>query len=97
MWNIESNRTGWHKAIRELYQPFDMGTPQYYKGWWRRGFESKAYQDLFEAPEETTSEWGLGMTEDQVSVFLLYMQDAELMPLFPLTSSSSTGSSPSLT
>lgn len=66
VWNIESNRTGWHKAIRELYQPFDMGTPQYYKGWWRRGFESKAYQDLFEAPEETTSEWGLGMTEDQL-------------------------------
>jgi hypothetical protein len=66
IWNLESNATPWHAKIRELYQPHDRGTPQYYKGWWRQGFETVAYKELFAGKEEKSVEWSLGMTEDQV-------------------------------
>jgi hypothetical protein len=67
IWNLESSCNLFHASIRALYEPYDLGTPQYYKGWWRKGFEVPAYKELFEPPEEGTSEWALGMTEDQAS------------------------------
>ena len=66
IWNIESNEPGWYQSVRDLYQPLDLGTPQYYRGWWRKCFEVEACHELYEPPEQGTSEWTIGMTEDQV-------------------------------
>jgi hypothetical protein len=68
IWNLESDSPLYQRAIRDLYEPLDLGTPQYYKGLWRRCFDSIAYKELFEPPEESSSVWSLGITEDQVSV-----------------------------
>jgi len=67
IWNLESNETDWNKDIRKHYQQHDRGTPQYYKGWWRKCFEVEAYAELFAKPEEKSAPWRVGLTEDQVS------------------------------
>jgi hypothetical protein len=67
IWNLECEATQWNKDLRQYYQAHDRGTPQFYKGWWRRGFETEAYKELFQPQEEKTVSWEVGMTEDQVS------------------------------
>ncbi|WRT63286.1 uncharacterized protein IL334_000190 [Kwoniella shivajii] len=64
IWNLESQSTQWQKSVRENYQQHDLGSPQYYKGWWREMFNTKAYKDLFEEKVEWSTEWGRGITED---------------------------------
>ncbi|KAK8844700.1 hypothetical protein IAR55_006549 [Kwoniella newhampshirensis] len=66
IWNLESYTPSWQAAIREAYQPYDLGTPQYYKGLWRDMFETVAYKELFEDKEEWKTEWSVGITEDQL-------------------------------
>jgi hypothetical protein len=65
--HIDIHLPGFHHSIRALYEPLDLGTPQYYRGWWRKCYDVPAFQEYFEPAEETTSEWSLGITEDQVS------------------------------
>jgi hypothetical protein len=48
---------GWQQRIRELYQPLDRGTPQYWKGLWREGFKTPAFGKNFEQPEEKQVSW----------------------------------------
>ena len=92
IWNLESNETDWNKDIRKHYQQHDRGTPQYYKGWWRKCFEVEAYAELFEKPEEKSSPWKVGMTEDQVSSAAKLLRSFHLLALplalFPLCVSS---------
>ncbi len=66
MWNLESDGDGFHKRLRETYQPHDLGSPQYYRGLWRAMFDTKAYKDLYSPKEEHQFPWEMGMTEDQV-------------------------------
>ena len=66
IWNIESNGLGWYHAVREHYERIDMGSPQYYRMWWRKMFDVAEYRDSFDEAQEGTREWSLGMTEDQV-------------------------------
>ncbi|WWC85423.1 uncharacterized protein L201_000286 [Kwoniella dendrophila CBS 6074] len=64
IWNLESYIPEWQAKIRESYQPYDLGTPQYYKGWWKKMYETKAYKDLFEEKEDYKTRWSIGLTED---------------------------------
>lgn len=66
IWNLESNEDAWNHKLREYYQAYDLGTPQYYRGLWRAMFDSKAYKELFQPAEEKQFSWTIGMTEDQV-------------------------------
>ena len=58
----------WYKAIRKLYEPLDLGSPQYYTSRWREVFDVPAYGELYDKVEESTSQWSKTMTEDQVGV-----------------------------
>lgn len=66
IWNLESGEEGWHKRLREVYQPHDLGSPQYYRKLWRAMFDTKAYKELYSPAEETSFPWEMGMNEDQV-------------------------------
>jgi len=68
IWNIESNDPGWYASIRALLERHDLGTPQYYRQWWRKCFEVPEFEEYFGGKEEGSSEWSLGMTEDQVGL-----------------------------
>lgn len=67
VWNLESSSSKIQRDLRALYEPYDLGSPQYYKMLWRKGFETPAYKELFEPPAESHTEWAWGMTEDSVS------------------------------
>lgn len=67
VWNLESSSAKLQTDLRALYEPYDLGSPQYYKMLWRKGFEVEAYKELFEPPAESHTEWAWGMTEDSVS------------------------------
>jgi SAM-dependent methyltransferase len=81
VWNLESNADAWHAALRELYQPLDLGSPQYYRMLWRKMFDTAAYKDLFEPAAEAHFPWEMGMDEDQVVERLFsksYLTEAHL-------------------
>ena len=80
VWNQES-ASDWFGTLRTLYEPLDLGSPQYYRMLWRSMFDTAAYHELFEPKEETSVEWDLGMNEDQVVNRLLsksYLTEAHL-------------------
>ena len=66
VWNQESQEIPWQRDIRALYQDYDKGTPQQYKGWWKSMYDTKAYTELFAPPEEHSIPWTVGLTEEQV-------------------------------
>ncbi|BEJ16962.1 hypothetical protein CspHIS471_0603630 [Cutaneotrichosporon sp. HIS471] len=66
VWNLESDSDGFHKSLRETYQPHDRGSPQYYRMLWRSMYETTAYKDLYSPKQELHFPWEMGMTEDQV-------------------------------
>lgn len=65
IWNLESNKDPWHAGLREIYQPLDQGSPQYYRGLWRKMSDAKAIA-LFEDVEESHYDWAMEMNEDSV-------------------------------
>ena len=70
-WNIESNDPGYYRALRELYQPLDLGSPQYYRMLWRKMFDVDVYKTSFEPAEETQVQWSVEMDEDKVCLLAL--------------------------
>ncbi|BEI86126.1 hypothetical protein CcaverHIS002_0604130 [Cutaneotrichosporon cavernicola] len=66
IWNLESDSAGLHKSLRETYQPYDQGSPQYYRMLWRSMYETTAYKRLYSPKQEVHFPWEMGMTEDQV-------------------------------
>ncbi|OWZ60013.1 hypothetical protein C356_00426 [Cryptococcus neoformans c45] len=66
IWNLEANDPQWQADLREAYQGYDLGSPQYYKGLWRKMFETPAYKELFGPSEEHTIPWSVGITESGV-------------------------------
>jgi hypothetical protein len=44
-----------------------LGTPQYFKGLWRKMFDTAAYKELFDTQVESKHPWSVGVTEDSVS------------------------------
>ncbi|TYJ57519.1 hypothetical protein B9479_001837 [Cryptococcus floricola] len=63
IWNLESQSPNWQGLLRETYEAFDLDSPQYYKGLWRKMFENPAYGELFEAQEEKQVGWSAEITE----------------------------------
>ncbi|WWC57668.1 uncharacterized protein I303_100202 [Kwoniella dejecticola CBS 10117] len=66
IWNLEAFDPTWQAEIREAYQKFDKGSPQYYKGWWKAMYDTKAYKELFQEKVEWKTRWSKGITEDQL-------------------------------
>lgn len=66
IWNLEANDPQWQAELREAYQRYDLGSPQYYKGLWRKMFETPAYKELFDSSEQHTVPWYVGITEDGI-------------------------------
>ncbi|KAL1408896.1 hypothetical protein Q8F55_005710 [Vanrija albida] len=80
LWNLET-RDGYQGALRDYYQPFDLGTPQYYRMRWRAMVDTPAYAELFEPLEETKFAWSSPVTEDGVVDRVLsksYLTEAHL-------------------
>ncbi|MGE4610124.1 MAG: class I SAM-dependent methyltransferase [Paracoccaceae bacterium] len=40
IWNVRDERRQWVRALSEIMQPYEAGTPRLYKGKWREPFES---------------------------------------------------------
>jgi SAM-dependent methyltransferase len=66
VWNLEFNADPWHRRIRDLYQPLDLGSPQYYRGLWKAMFDTNAYKELYEPVHDEHLPWDMGMNEDQL-------------------------------
>jgi hypothetical protein len=56
----------WVHQLRETYEAFEQGTPQFRLGLWRNVFSAPSYQTLFEPAEETQWSFNLQTTEDKV-------------------------------
>ncbi|KAL8276616.1 hypothetical protein RQP46_010965 [Phenoliferia psychrophenolica] len=54
IWNLEDRATEWVAQLRDTYEPFEAGTPQYRLGLWKAMFKSYEYIDNFEGPAEHT-------------------------------------------
>jgi len=81
VWNLEANTDEWHQSLRDLYQPLDLGSPQYYRGLWRKMFDTQAYKTLFDPVEEDHFPWDMPCTEDQLVERLFtksYLTEAHL-------------------
>ncbi|KAL7420224.1 hypothetical protein Q5752_005191 [Cryptotrichosporon argae] len=81
IWNLESSASAFQSAVRAHYEPYDLGTPQYYRGQWRATFAAPACGELFAPVEEAHFAWDVGMTEDGLVDRLLsksYLTEAHL-------------------
>lgn len=63
-----SGAPGYHRKLRDVYEEYTLDTPQYYKGWWKAMYGTKAYEELFAPAVHEVSQWSVGMTEDQVGL-----------------------------
>ncbi|KAI9352842.1 S-adenosyl-L-methionine-dependent methyltransferase [Obelidium mucronatum] len=54
VWNMEDDATAWVRGIRDLYERFDTGVPQYRKGYWRNVFNESEAAGLFRLPLQET-------------------------------------------
>ena len=53
-WNMESRQADWVGALRDVYEPYDHGIPQYRTGRWKEVFATgEARQRLFPGPLRT--------------------------------------------
>lgn len=69
VWNLEPTSSHISSTVRHsIYEPYELGTPQYHRGLWRSMFDVPAYNELFEPPQEASYAWSLGMTEESVSL-----------------------------
>lgn len=66
IWNLENKEKDVPKKVTSFFEPYNQDTPQYFKGLWRKMFDTAAYKELFEAQVETKHPWSVGVTEDSV-------------------------------
>lgn len=53
IWNLEDrNKARWVGQIRDAYEKYESGTPQYRLGWWKKMFETEAYKENFDSPQQ---------------------------------------------
>ncbi|EJU05499.1 S-adenosyl-L-methionine-dependent methyltransferase [Dacryopinax primogenitus] len=52
IWNLEDRDTAWVGQLRDAYEPFELGTPQFRLGLWRTTFQCEAYKKWFESEKE---------------------------------------------
>jgi len=56
IWNLEDLGTPWVAQIRDLYEVYDVGTPQFRLGLWRNMYKVPAF-DLFRERQEQEISW----------------------------------------
>ena len=44
IWNLEDRTTPWVANVRDAYEAYEQGTPQYRLGWWKETFNTAAYK-----------------------------------------------------
>ena len=44
IWNLEDRETDWVAKVRDAYEAYERGTPQYRLGWWRETFKTSEYK-----------------------------------------------------
>jgi hypothetical protein len=73
IWNLESRQNPFSRSILSVLPDYDQGTPQYYKMWWRKCFETEAYKAFFgdEGKTESTFEWNTPVTDERVSTCIV--------------------------
>ncbi|KAI8818324.1 S-adenosyl-L-methionine-dependent methyltransferase [Fimicolochytrium jonesii] len=64
IWNLESP-SGLSGQLRELYEQYEMGTPQYRLGLWRKVFEDTSVKALFTEKREVSFERIVQYTEEE--------------------------------
>jgi hypothetical protein len=67
IWNLEDKQADFPLKVTSFFEPYNLGTPQYFKGLWRKMFDTAAYNELFDTQVETKHPWSVGVTEDSVS------------------------------
>ncbi|KAI5480634.1 methyltransferase type 11 [Pseudohyphozyma bogoriensis] len=65
IWNLEDReKAPWVAELRDLYEKYEDGTPQYRLGWWKSIFDTEIYKTSFVAPEVTDFNQIILGTED---------------------------------
>lgn len=53
IWNLEDREAAqWVAQLRDVYEPYEGGSPQFRLGLWRQVFDAPSYPKLFHPPEE---------------------------------------------
>ncbi|GAA5820430.1 hypothetical protein JCM11251_005623 [Rhodosporidiobolus azoricus] len=52
IWNLEDRGTEWVKQLRDKYEKFEEGTPQYRHNYWQHIWDLPSFTSLFSLPEE---------------------------------------------
>ncbi|KAF5392395.1 hypothetical protein D9757_001544 [Collybiopsis confluens] len=67
VWNLEdSARANWIAQLRDLYEKYEGGSPQFRLGLWRVTFDSPIYSTLFKSQVEQAFEWSIPTTVEAV-------------------------------
>ncbi|TFL07306.1 S-adenosyl-L-methionine-dependent methyltransferase [Pterulicium gracile] len=67
IWNLEDkDGAAWVDQIRNVYEQYEDGTPQFRLGLWRQTFETKSYQALFAPQKEHEHAYTLSANLDVV-------------------------------
>jgi hypothetical protein len=63
---ISRDRAHWVAAVRDYYEAYEKGTPQFRLNLWEAAFQTPSYVSAFHAPERFTTEWVLPTTKSAV-------------------------------
>ncbi|GAA5888259.1 hypothetical protein JCM5296_000250 [Sporobolomyces johnsonii] len=66
IWNLEDRSVPWVAQLRDAYEVYEAGTPQYRHGYWRSIFDTAFYSEAFEAPVQELYHRILPTTEQGV-------------------------------
>ncbi|KAF7724814.1 hypothetical protein EC973_000699 [Apophysomyces ossiformis] len=54
IWNMESPRSKWVAKLRQIYERYSDSVPQYFKGGWKKVFETEQANALYDLPLKYT-------------------------------------------
>jgi hypothetical protein len=63
---IISRDTRWVAAVRDYYEVYEKGSPQFRLNLWEAAFQTPSYVSAFHAPERFTAEWVMPTTKSAV-------------------------------
>ncbi|KAH8116974.1 S-adenosyl-L-methionine-dependent methyltransferase [Phellopilus nigrolimitatus] len=68
IWNLEDReKARWVAELRDIYEKFEKGTPQFRLGLWRKVFDVPSYAKFFKPHEETVLSHTIPATVDSVA------------------------------
>ena len=62
-----SNAAAWVAQLRDVYEVYEQGSPQFRLGLWRAVFSTPAYPTLFRPADEKVFSWSVPATRDVVA------------------------------